>query len=249
MGISNYSISSRSYSLNNIYYIEYIKSISHENKYTQWYINIISNSLNRYNFDQSVKKEQNRRNAKKLLGYVEFHHIVPKSIQNTFDNDLNNLVALTPKEHFICHLLLTKMLVLKENANKMIFAFKQMRASNNEKRYISKYYSRLKVNTPPTNLGKIYITNGVDTVYHYKHLAIPQGWKKGTGLKYRLAQQQSNDKNRKKLIVVDIISNKKYLINNVGEWSKKEKIPYSTITSAIKNKNILRKKYKVYWKN
>ena len=39
-------------------------------------------------------------------GYVEHHHIVPKSEGGT-DND-DNIVALTAREHYICHLLLAK---------------------------------------------------------------------------------------------------------------------------------------------
>jgi hypothetical protein len=61
-----------------------------ENKYTRWYYIIINNAKNR-NFD----------------GYVEKHHIIPRSLNGTDDN--NNIVRLTAREHFVCHLLLTKM--------------------------------------------------------------------------------------------------------------------------------------------
>lgn len=40
--------------------------------------------------------------------YVEKHHIIPKSCGGS--NDKPNIVKLTPREHFICHLLLPKML-------------------------------------------------------------------------------------------------------------------------------------------
>jgi hypothetical protein len=72
-----------------------------DNKYTLWYFQIIHN-------------------AKKTLhpGYTELHHIIPKSffkrknksgwLDGNPDTD-ENLVRLTAKEHFICHLLLTKM--------------------------------------------------------------------------------------------------------------------------------------------
>lgn len=39
--------------------------------------------------------------------YIEKHHILPKSLGGT--NKKENLVELTPKEHFICHRLLVKM--------------------------------------------------------------------------------------------------------------------------------------------
>lgn len=40
-------------------------------------------------------------------GYVEKHHIVPRSLGGT--NEKTNIVTLTAREHFVCHLLLAKM--------------------------------------------------------------------------------------------------------------------------------------------
>jgi hypothetical protein len=62
-----------------------------DNKYTYWYNTIITNAKSR-----TVPP-----------GYMEKHHIIPRSLGG--NNTENNLVLLTPKEHFICHLLLTKM--------------------------------------------------------------------------------------------------------------------------------------------
>jgi hypothetical protein len=64
------------------------------NKYTKWYNNIIA---------KCVERNWN----KKTSGcYVEKHHIIPKSLGG---GNKNNLVYLTAKEHFISHLLLSKM--------------------------------------------------------------------------------------------------------------------------------------------
>jgi hypothetical protein len=73
-----------------------------QNKYTTWYNNIIKNAQNR-NID----------------GYTERHHIIPKSLGGS--NDKENLVDLTAKEHFVCHLLLPKM-TDGESKRKMSFA-------------------------------------------------------------------------------------------------------------------------------
>lgn len=62
------------------------------NKYTTWYTNIVSKAT-----------ERNRQQGQ----YYERHHILPKCMGGT--NHKSNLVYLTGKEHFICHLLLTKM--------------------------------------------------------------------------------------------------------------------------------------------
>lgn len=74
------------------------------NKYTRWYYNII-------------RRAQTRQLPKDI--YIERHHIIPKSLGGT--NSADNLVKLTAREHFICHLLLTK--AIKPGLNqKMIHA-------------------------------------------------------------------------------------------------------------------------------
>ena len=45
-----------------------------------------------------------RAKIRQLEGYVEKHHIIPKCIGG--DNKKENIIQLTPKEHFLCHLLL-----------------------------------------------------------------------------------------------------------------------------------------------
>ena len=81
------------------------------NKYTTWYNSLIRNAKNRT-----------------IAGYTEKHHIIPSSLGGT--NDVDNLVKLTAREHFICHLLLTKMTT--GNAKyKMNFALYMLSNVNN----------------------------------------------------------------------------------------------------------------------
>lgn len=63
-----------------------------DNKYTNCYYKIIDNAKSRISTNDV---------------YTEIHHIIPKSLGGS--NDKINLVKLTAREHFICHLLLTKM--------------------------------------------------------------------------------------------------------------------------------------------
>lgn len=56
---------------------------------------------------------------RKNSGYTEKHHILPKSFGGS--NKKENLVELTIREHYVCHLLLTKM-VSGELRAKMIYA-------------------------------------------------------------------------------------------------------------------------------
>jgi len=84
-------------------------------------------------YDNIIKK---RKRQPITEGYFEIHHILPKSIGGTDNKE--NLVSLTAKEHFICHLLLTKMYpVGSVEYKKMIKAFIMMEncISQNQKRY------------------------------------------------------------------------------------------------------------------
>jgi hypothetical protein len=81
------------------------------NKYTTWYNSLINKAKDRT-----------------ITGYTEKHHIIPSSLGGTNDND--NIVKLTAREHFICHLLLTKMTT--GNARyKMNFALHMLSNANN----------------------------------------------------------------------------------------------------------------------
>jgi hypothetical protein len=75
--------------------------------------------------------------------YGENHHIVPKSLGG--GDNLDNLIKLTAKEHFICHLLLSEMFP-KGSVEwyKMNHAFKMMCTCLNEKRYINSRLYELK---------------------------------------------------------------------------------------------------------
>jgi hypothetical protein len=79
-----------------------------DNKYTRWYYNIVNSAKTRI-----------------PIGYTEKHHIIPKSCGG--DDSKDNLVRLTAKEHFICHLLLTKA-VSVEFRFKMVYAFHGLKA-------------------------------------------------------------------------------------------------------------------------
>lgn len=97
-----------------------------DNKYTFWYFNIINNARSR-----------------ETTGYIEKHHIIPKSCGG--NNTKENIVKLTAREHFVCHLLLTKM-VDDQFRHKMVYAFHGLRArqSRQENRTdISKINSKL----------------------------------------------------------------------------------------------------------
>ena len=53
-------------------------------------------------YNQIIERAQRRQ----LKGYNEKHHIIPKCIGGT--NNKDNIVKLTAREHFLCHLLLVE---------------------------------------------------------------------------------------------------------------------------------------------
>jgi len=108
-----------------------------DNKYTRWYFNIITKAKSR-NFSS-------RAAAKKTLGYVEKHHIIPRSLNG--NDDVLNLVFLTAREHFVCHRLLTKM-VQGHDIYKMKKGLERMLVSNskqNRYRVTSKLFEQIRL--------------------------------------------------------------------------------------------------------
>lgn len=103
-----------------------------DNKYKTIYFNIIHKAHSR---NQGVKRS-----------LLENHHIVPKSLGGS--NRKTNLILLTPKEHFLCHKLLTKM-TEGEVKRKMIYALWRMSNKGNTVRGYE-YVRRLYCENHPT---------------------------------------------------------------------------------------------------
>jgi len=69
------------------------------------------------NYEKIYNQIIDRAKDRKLEGYKENHHIIPKCMGG--DNNKDNLAELTAKEHFICHRLLVE---IYPNNKKLIFA-------------------------------------------------------------------------------------------------------------------------------
>lgn len=79
-----------------------------DSKYLRWYVRLI----------QTAKAREH------LTGYVEEHHILPRSMGG--GNDKENLVRLSAREHYIAHLLLWKSKFPQPYHKKMVFAANAM---------------------------------------------------------------------------------------------------------------------------
>ena len=96
-----------------------------DNKYTKWYMMIVSQP------DSGAT-------------YTERHHIVPRSLGGA--NTKDNLVNLSARQHFVAHLLLTKM-TEGEARSKMLWALHRMAFSKNahhERRFTSAEYAMVR---------------------------------------------------------------------------------------------------------
>ena len=100
-------------------------SIYLSNKYLKIYYNLVKRS-----FDRTPPKT------------YEKHHIIPKALGGT-DNS-KNLAYLTPREHFIAHLLLLK---ITEGSNKckMAFAVNRMRNTTDKYKITSRQYETIRI--------------------------------------------------------------------------------------------------------
>lgn len=94
-----------------------ITDLSHDNKYANWYSLIILNSVSR--IDTTLKYEK--------------HHILPRCFKLGGNTDYRNIVNLTPREHYVCHRLLSKMMIDGRKRRQMYFAVWKITHNDNQK--------------------------------------------------------------------------------------------------------------------
>lgn len=104
--------------------------------YKHIYMCIVSNARNQQNLGLRPKKYSDRKNFKE---YFEFYHILPKSLFPNWSRKESNIVALTAREHFFCHQLLTKIYPCRE----MVYAAYAM-ACDRRWKCSSRAYQKLK---------------------------------------------------------------------------------------------------------
>lgn len=126
-----------------------------DNKYTRHYWKLINTRKNRI-----------------ITGYTEKHHIIPRSLGGT--NLKDNLVSLTPREHFIAHLLLSKMFDGDEKY-KMYYAFNMILVkSKDNQRYrpTSRFYEQARklvgITSSKNNKGRMPWNKGIPRTQEVK---------------------------------------------------------------------------------
>lgn len=161
-------------------------------------------------YNQIIDQSKDR----ELDGYVEKHHIIPKSLGGS--DDPENIVSLTAREHFICHYLLVKL--YPENSNewyKMVNAFMMMKCaslSHSGNRYFNSHlYESLREHFATvqsynqggdrnSNYGTKWIHN-IELRKSKKILtdqALPDGWKNGRVMDFDAFFEKQKKKKREK---------------------------------------------------
>jgi hypothetical protein len=183
-----------------------------ENKYCKTYYIIIERAKSRV-----------------LEEYGERHHIIPKSLGGS--NKKDNLVKLTAREHFICHLLLVKMTVGK-NKFKMMKAVDLFRIKNkHQDRYKinSRTYEKLKKDA---SIAMSYLTKGKPKHTEYSKKLLSES---RIGKESSFKGKSHTDESKKALS----LSRSKPCISPIGERfasTKEAGIAYKISSVAIRNK-------------
>jgi hypothetical protein len=132
-------------------------------------------------YELLISRARNRQ----LPGYVERHHIIPRCIGGT--NDSDNIVNLTPEEHYVAHQLLVKIYPTVDSlvyaANKMTVSSKNVKRRNKRYGWLKRRYQNVckkRIGDKNPSYGKSWyhcptsLDNG-----KFLEKDVPEGWAKG----------------------------------------------------------------------
>lgn len=191
---------------------------------------------------------ENRKQTPSDAEYTEVHHIVPRSLGGSDDED--NLVRLSAREHFICHYLLSK-LYPKESLEwyKINHAFLMMKCdSYNQSRYYnSRLYEALKGNfssvmryaqsgTKNSQYGTTWISFlqlNITKKCNFEELPlyIDQGWIQGRSLWKKIEKLNHNVNIKKEKKYKKNLEHQKY----IDDLNKLHDVYISKGFDAVKN--------------
>ena len=106
-----------------------LRNLGKPNKYLNWYFAII---------EKAVLRNWNKKTAP---CYVERHHVIPRSMGGHY----SGTVYLTAREHYICHLLLTKFTVGKDKMKMCLALHRLIHGNKKDYRVSSVQYQNVKI--------------------------------------------------------------------------------------------------------
>lgn len=158
-----------------------------DNKYTKWYYAIV--------IDAKIKKLDKK--------FSEKHHIIPRCLGGS--NELENIVRLSYKQHFICHLLLTKM-TEGDARSKMLYTMwlfrgktkKQIARAQFDVQKISsrwfQYFKRLRKELGVSTETRLKMSKGMMGKNKNKTASIETKKKMSEAAKYRITSKETKNK-------------------------------------------------------
>ena len=180
-------------------------TIFNKSKYTKWYYDIIN---------------ARKSNKSKIDG--EKHHIIPRSLDGT--DAASNIVKLSYREHYLCHLLLTKMCKIPDHTKRMCWAFHRLTFADRTK-FTSYQYEICR---------KIHIKNLIEN-----HPSKNIDWVKAVSKRVH-ADWKDNEKRR----IQTAIRMKKTIADNKEFFAKHQKKASKAANAAYRKKYANRYEYK-----
>lgn len=158
------------------------------------------------NYSKIYENLVNRAKNRKIIGYVESHHIIPRCMGGGDSKD--NLANLTAREHFIAHLLLVK---IHKNNFKLVRAVAMMCVGNCERKITNRLYGKyrelFKLAMSEAQLGEKNSQYGTRWIHNLtekksiklsKSEPLPDGWIEGRKSNFDVKQKVSIKEIRKK---------------------------------------------------
>lgn len=156
-------------------------------------------------YNSLIERGKNR----KLDCYTESHHIIPRCMRGS--DDIDNLVDLTPEEHYLAHQLLVKIYPDNYSLVKAVQMMIPNRPSNKMygwlKKRFSKAQSECQSGKGNSQYGTIWITNGIKQAKSFGE--IPDGWQRGTLYGFINAKKTSESIKEKTNIKLENMENKR----------------------------------------
>ena len=153
------------------------------------------------NYEKIYNKLINRGKNRLLDDYTEIHHIIPKCMGGS--DESNNLVKLTPEEHYIAHQLLAK-IHPKNNALAMAVLMMTVNRSSNKlygwvRRRHSEAMKVIQAGKNNSQYGSFWIFNPEtkESIKIKNDNEIPAGWVKGRKVKKKTQLDLKKEQNKK----------------------------------------------------
>jgi len=168
------------------------------------------------------------RAQKRLLdGYYEKHHIIPRCMGGL--NDPDNLVNLTPEEHYIVHQLLVKMYPNNYTLIKAAAMMVPNRPNNKMYGWIKRRFSKIQKEAQSgkknSQYNTVWVTNGKDNKKVAVKSQLEDGWWKGRTVVPNIRKQVGMCRECKKVVdhkntVAKRIKSKHYRIRRSESYQK-----------------------------